>query len=168
MRVTRKSAPPEGKIEAIALLSGMQTTLSEWLAMPPAQEHNPASSRVWRIQLHAVARRARSAGLHAYSSVSLRIGEQLEPSFRSNDLPRWAVELLLRWSDASLHYLRHTAAFKSAAELVGLLSTSRSLPYCSADERAYLMRYLMEDLETVGRRCAQQASTPGYRSTRTH
>ena len=82
----------EGTTEAIALLSSMRSSLSEWLAMPPALEQYPLLCRVWRGQLYEAARRARSAGLHAYSSLSLRIGEQIEPSLRSSDLPRWAVE----------------------------------------------------------------------------
>jgi len=168
MRMTRKSARPEGKIEAIALLLGLQTGLSERLAMPLAHEPYRTSSRVWRAQLYEVARRARSAGLDAYASLSLRIGEQLEPSFRSNDLPRWAVELLLRWSHASLRYLRHTTEFKSAAELVGLLSMARSPDYYGAEERAGLLRNLIEDHENVARRYARHAAKAGYRSSRTH
>jgi hypothetical protein len=167
MRMTRRGAPPEGKIDAIALLLGMQSSLSEWLAIPPAHEQYPATSRGWRAQLYEVACRARSAGLHAYASLSLRIGEQLEPSFRSNDLPRWAVELLFRWSHASLRYLRDTAEFGSAAELVGLLSMSRAPDYYGAEERACLLRNLIEDHEKDARRCARQAAKPGSRSART-
>jgi len=167
MRMMRKSAPPEGRTEAIEPLLSMQSSLSEWLAMPPALEHYPVSCRVWRGQLYEVAGRARSAGLHAYSSLSLRIGEQLEPPFRSNDLPRWAVELLWRWSHASLRYLRHTAEFRHAAELVDLLCMSRS-PYCyGAEERACLLRNLIEDHESDAQRSAQQAAAPGSRSAGT-
>ena len=147
MHMMTKGTPTEGKTDSIALLSWMQLSLSEWLAMPPALEQYPVSCPVWRAQLYEVARRARSAGLHAYSSLSLRIGEQLEPSFRSNDMPRFAVELLLRWSHASLHYLRHTAESTSAAELVGLLSMSRSPNCYGAEERACLLRNLIEDHE---------------------
>lgn len=163
----RMSAPPEGKTEAIALLSWMQSSLSEWLSMPPALEQYPVSCPVWRAQLYEAACRARSAGLHAYSSLSLRIGKQLEPSFRSNDLPRWAVELLLRWSHASLRYLRHTAEFRSAAELVGLLSMSRSPDYYGAEERACLLRNLIQDHESDSQRCARQAVEPRSRSAGT-
>jgi hypothetical protein len=155
MRLMTKGAPTEGKTDAIALLSAMQSSLSEWLAMPPALEQYPVSCRVWGAQLYEVACHARSAGLHAYSSLSLRIGEQLEPSFRSNDMPRYAVELLLRWSHASLRYLRHTAEFRSAAELVGLLSMSRSPNYYGAEERACLLRNLIEDHESDAQRCAR-------------
>jgi hypothetical protein len=155
MRLMTKGAPTEGKTDAIALLSAMQSSLSEWLAMPPALEQYPVSCRVWGAQLYEVACHARSAGLHAYSSLSLRIGEQLEPSFRSNDMPRYAVELLLRWSHASLRYLRHTAEFRSAAELVGLLSMSRSPNYYGAEERACLLRNLIEDHESDAQLCAR-------------
>jgi hypothetical protein len=167
MRMMRKSGPPDGKAEAIALLSSMQSSLSEWLAMPPALEHYPVPYRLWRAQLYVVVGRSRSAGLHAHSSLSLRIGEQLEPSFRSNDLPRWAVELLLRWSDASLRYLRHTTEFRHAAELVSLLSMSRSPDYYGAEERACLLRNLIEEHESDAQRSARQAAAPGSCSGRT-
>jgi hypothetical protein len=168
MRMTRKSAPPEGKIEAIELLLGLQTSSSEWLATRPAHEQYPASGRVWRAQLYAVARSTRSAGLDAFSSLTLRIGEQLEPSFRSNDLPQWAVELLFRWSHASLHYLLHPVDFRSAGELVGLLSMSRSPDCYGAEERAYLLRNLIEEHVKDARCCAGQAAKSGLRSARTH
>jgi hypothetical protein len=163
MRMMRKSAPPDGKTEAIAVRSSMQSSLSEWLAMPPALEQHPVSCRLWRAQLYVVAGRARSAGLHAHSSLSLRIGEQLEPSFRSNDLPRWAVELVLNWSRASLRYLRHTTELRHAAELVGLLSMSRSPDYYGAEERACLLRNLIDDQESDAQRSARQATEPGSR-----
>jgi hypothetical protein len=163
MRTVRKSAPLDGKTEAIAALSRMQSSFSEWLAMPTALEQHPMPCRLWRAQLYVVAGHARSAGLHAHSSLSLRIGEQLEPWFRSNDLPRWAVDLLLRWSHASLRYLRRTAEFRHAAELVDLLSMSRSPDYYGAAERACLLRNLIEDHESDARRSARQAATPGSR-----
>ena len=156
----RKGAPPEGTTEAIALLSSMQSSLSEWFAMPPALEQYPVSCRVWRAQLYEVVRRARSAGLHAYSSLSLRIAEQLEPSFRSHDLPRWAVELLWSWCQASLRYLQHTTEFRHAAELVDLLRTSPSPDCYGAEERACLLRYLIEDPGSDAQCSAQQAAAP--------
>jgi len=154
MRMMTKSDPAEGKADAIALLSRMQSSLSEWLAMPPALEQYAACCRVWRAQFYEVACHARSAGLHAYSSLSLRIGEQLEPSFRSNDMPRCAVQLLLHWSHASLRYLRHTADFRSAAELVGLLDMLYA-NYYGAEERACLLRNLIEDHESDAERCVR-------------
>lgn len=157
----------EGVTDAIALLSSMQSSLSEWLAMPPALEHYPVSCPVWRAQLHEVARRARSAGLHAYSSLTLRIGEQIEPSFRSNNLPRRAVKLLLSWSNASLRYLRHAAEFRHAAELVGLLRMSHSPDCYGVEERTCLLRNLIEDHESVAQCSAQQAAKPGSCSTGT-
>jgi hypothetical protein len=163
MRMMRKSGPLDGKTEAIALLSSMQSCLSEWLALPPALEQNPMPCRLWRAQLYAVAGHARSAGLHAHSSLSLRIGEQLEPSFRSHDLPRWAVELLLHWSRASLRYLRHTAELRHAAELVGLLSMSRSPDYYGVEERACLLRNLIDDQESDAQRSARKAAEPASR-----
>jgi hypothetical protein len=165
MRMMTKGGPAEGKTDALALLSRMQSSLSEWLAMPPALEQYPVSCRVWRAQLYEVACHARSAGLHAYSSLSLRIGEQLEPSFRSNDMPRCAVQLLLHWSHASLRYLRHTADFRSATELVGLLRMSCSPNYYGAEERACLLRNLIEDHERDAQRCAR--SEPSSRSAGT-
>jgi len=163
MRMMSKSGPLDGKTEAIALLTSMQSSLSEWLVMPPTLEHYPVPCRLWREQLHVVAGRSRSAGLHAHSSLSLRIGEQLEPLFRSNDLPRWAVELLLRWSQVSLRYLRHTADFRHAAELVGLLSMSRSLDYYGAEERACLLRNLIDDHQSDAQHSARQTAAPGSR-----
>jgi hypothetical protein len=161
MRLMRKSAPLDGKTEALALLSSMQSSLSGWLARPPALEQYPVPCRLWRAQLYAVAGCVRLAGLHAHSSLSLRIGEQLEPSFRSNDLPRWAVELLLHWSRASLRYLRHTAELSHAAELVGLLSMSCSPDYYGAEERACLLRNLIDDQESDAQRSARQPVKPG-------
>jgi hypothetical protein len=163
MRMMKKSGSRDGKTEAIALLSSMQSSLSEWIAAPPALEQYPVPCRLWRAQLYAVASHARSAGLHAHSSLSLRIGEQLEPSFRSNDLPRWAVELLLHWSRASLRYLRHAAEPRHAAELVGLLSMSRSPDYYGAEERACLLRNLIDDQESDAERTARKALEPGSR-----
>lgn len=165
MRMIRESAPPDGKTEAIARLSSMQSSLSEWLAMPPALEQCPVSCRAWRSQLYEVARHTRSAGLHAYSSLSLRIGEQLEPLFRSDDLARWAVELLLRWSRSSLHYLRDTAELRHAAELVGLLSMPHLPDYYGAEERACLLRNLIDDQEGDTQRSARQAAKPGSPAT---
>ena len=141
-------AQAAGNADAIALLWRMQLSLSEWLATPHALEQCPAS-RLWRALLHEVARHARSVGLHAYSSLSVRIGEQLEPSFRSNDMPRSAIQLLLLWSRASLRYLRQGADFGSAAELVGLLGMLYA-NYCGAEERAFLLRNLIEDHESDG------------------
>jgi len=160
MRMMTKCGPADGRADAIALLSRMQSSLSEWLAMPPALEPYPVSCRAWRSQLYEVACHARSAGLHAYSSLSVRIGEQLEPSFRSGDTPRSAVQLLLHWSHASLGYLRQNAAFKSAAELVDLLDMSYANHY-GAEERACLLRNLIEDHESGAHRCAQ--SEPSLR-----
>jgi hypothetical protein len=165
MRMMSKSAPLHGKTEAIALLSSMQSSLSEWLAMPPALEQYPMPCRLWRAQLHEVACHARSAGLHAYSSLSLRIGEQLEPSFRSNDMPRCAVQLLLYWSHASLRYLRHTADFRSATELVGLLRMSCSPNYYGAEERACLLRNLIEDHESDGQLGARSERSSRWAGT---
>lgn len=160
MRMMNNSAPPEGRTEAIALLSSMKSSMSEWLTKPPAIDPCPASYRVRRAQLYEVVRVARSAGLHAYSSLSLRIGEQLEPSFQSNDLPRWAVERLLNWSQASLRYLRHAAEFRNAAELVCLLQMTPSPDCYGAEERACLLRYLIEDRGSDARCAAQQAVEP--------
>lgn len=149
MRMMTKSSPSAGKAHAIALLSRMQLSLSEWLAMHHAPEQYAMSCPAWRALLHEVAGHARSAGLHAYSSLSVRIGEQLEPSFRSNDMPRSAIQLLLLWSRASLRYFRQSADFRSAAELVGLLRISHA-NYYDAEERAFLLRSLLEDRESDG------------------
>jgi hypothetical protein len=164
MRMMTNGGPAEGKTDALALLSRMQSSLSEWLAMPPALEQYPVSCRVWRAQLYEVACHARSAGLHGYSSLSLRIGEQLEPLFRSDDMTRCAVQLLLRWSQASLRYLRHTADFRSAAELVGLLCMSCS-NYYGTEERACLLRNLIEDNASDAQLCARPE--PSLRSAGT-
>jgi len=164
MRLMTKGDPAEGKADAIALLSRMQLSLSEWLAMPHALEQYPGCCRSWRAQLHEVACHARSAGLHAYSSLSARIGEQLEPSFRSNDMPRSAIQLLLLWSRASLRFLRPGADFGSAAELVGLLDMLYA-NYYGAEERASLLRYLIEDHESDGQLGAR--SEPSLRSAGT-
>ncbi len=164
MRMMTKGGPAGGKAEAIALLSRMQSNLAEWLAMPPALEPHSGSCRAWRAQLYEVACHARSAGLHAYSSLSVRIGEQLEPSFRSDDTPRSAVQLLLRWSHASLRYLRQNSDFSSAAELVDLLGMSYTNHY-GAEERACLLGNLIEDYESGAHRCAQ--SEPSLRSAGT-
>ena len=161
MRMTTKVDPADGEANAIARLSRMRSSLSEWLAMPPALEQCPASCWVWRAQLYEVACHARLAGLHAYSSLSLRIGEQLEPSFRSNDMPRCAVKLLLHWSHASLRYLRHASDFGSSAELVSLLDMAYA-NYYGAEERAFLLRNLIED---HGQRCTR--SEPSLRSAGT-
>ena len=163
MRMMRKRAPLDGKTEAIALLSSMQSSLSECLATSPTLEQYPMPCRLWRAQLYAVAGHARSAGLHAHSSLSLRIGEQLEPSFQSHDLPRWAVELLLHWSRASLGYLRHITELRHSAELASLLSLSRSPDYYGAEERACLLRNLIDDRESDAQRSARQAGKPGSR-----
>jgi hypothetical protein len=163
MCMIRKSALLDGKAEAIVLLSSMQSSLSEWLDVPTALEQYLMPCRLWRAQLYVVAGHARSAGLHAHSSLSLRIGEQLEPLFRSHDLPRWGVELLLHWSRASMRYLRHTAEFRHAAELVDLLNMSRSPDYYDPEERAYLLRNLIDDQQSHAQRSARQAAEPGSR-----
>lgn len=163
MRMMRKGASPDAKPEAIAILSSMQSCLSGWLAMPPTLEKCPVECRLWRAQLYAVAGCSRSAGLHAHSLLSLRIGEQLEPSFRSNDLPRWAVALMLHWTRASLRYLRHTSELRHAAELVGLLSMSRSPDYYGAEERSCLLRNLIDDKESDAQRSVRHAVRLGSR-----
>ena len=132
-----------------------------------ALEQYPLLCRVWRGQLYEAARRARSAGLHAYSSLSLRIGEQIKPSLRSSDLPRWAVELLLSWCQASLRYLRHTAEFGHATELVDLLRMSPSRDCYGAEERACLLHYLVADPGSVAQCSAEQAAEPGSGSAGT-
>ena len=161
MRTMTKSGPPEGKASATALLARMHSSLSEWLAMPPGLEQCAAPCRAWRAQLHEVACQARSAGLYGFSSLSVRIGEQLEPSFQSNDLPRSEIRLLWRWSHASLQYLRDDADLKSAVGLVGLLRLSYA-NYYGAKERALLLRNLIEDLESDGMRGARSESSSCY------
>ena len=86
-----------------------------------------------------------------------------EPSFQSHDLPRWAVELLLHWSRASLGYLRHITELRHSAELASLLSLSRSPDYYGAEERACLLRNLIDDRESDAQRSARQAGKPGSR-----
>jgi hypothetical protein len=120
--------------------------------------------RLWRAQLYVVARHARSAGLHAHSSLSIRIGEQLEPWFRSHELPRWAVGLLLHWSRASLRYLGQATEPGHAAELAGLLTMPRSPDCYGAEERACLLRNLIDDQESEARRSAREAGEPGSRA----
>ena len=164
MRMMTKGGPAKWKADAIALLSQMQLSLSECLAMPHAREQYPVSCRAWRALLHEVTCHARSAGLVAYSSLSARIGEQLEPSFQSNDMPRSAVQLVLLWSRASLRYFRQSSDFKSAAELVGLLRISHA-NYYGAEERAFLLRSLIEDHESDGQIGAR--SEPSSRSAGT-
>lgn len=164
MRMMTKCCPAEGKADSIALLSRMQSSLTQWLAMPPALVPYPVSCRAWCAQLHEVACHARSAGLHAYSSLSVRIGEQLEPSFRSDDTPRSAVQLLLRWLQASLRYLRQSADFRNAAELVGVLGMSYANHY-GAEERACLLGNLIEDYESSAHRCTQSKPSLGSAGT---
>lgn len=165
MRMMRQYAPSDAKTEAISVLSSMQSSLSQWLAAPPSLEHHPVSCQEWRAQLYEVARQVRSAGLHAHSSLSLRIGEQLEPEFRSNELPHWAVELLLCWSSASLRYLRDTAESGHAAQLVALLSMSHFPDHYGAKERTCLLQNLIDDRERDARRSARQTAEPGSPAT---
>jgi hypothetical protein len=167
MRLMRENARPAGKTEAIVVLSRMQSSLRAWLLHSPASEPSTVSYPLWRAQLYEVACCTRSAGLHAHASLSLRIGERLEPSFRSNDLPRSAVELLLCWCRYSLHYVRDTHDFRNAHELVGLLSLSHSLKLHCAKERAYLLCNLLADHEIADPRCARKSSEPGSRRART-
>jgi hypothetical protein len=164
MLMTRQYVPLDDKTEAIALLSSMQSSLSEWRAMPPALEQSRMPCRLWRAQLYVVARHARSAGLHAHSSLSIRIGEQLEPWFRSHELPGWAVELLLHWSRASLRYLGQTTEPGHAAELAGLLDMSRSPECYGAEERASLLRNLIDDQESEAQLSPREAGGPGSRA----
>ena len=149
MRVVMNNCVGAFRADAIALLSQMQSILSEWLAMPRALEQCPIRCRTWRAQLYEVAGHARAAGLHAYSSLSVRIGERLEPSFRSEDIPRSQIQLLLRWAQASLGYLRQGADCNSAVELVALLDVSQESRQ-GAEERAFLLRGLIEDHEREG------------------
>jgi hypothetical protein len=160
MHMMRKSGPLDGKTAVLVLLSSMQSSVSEWLQVPAALEPYPMPCRVWRKQVHEVARHARAAAWPAYSSLTLRIAEPLEPAFRSNDLPRWAVDLLFCWSRASVRYLGQGPAVEHATELVGLLSMPQLPDHYGAQERAFLLRDLIEDHESDARRSAQQVPRP--------
>jgi hypothetical protein len=154
--------------EIEALLSAIQSRTSAWLAAPPTVDPSIEECRLWRARLHRIAISARSSGLLAYSSLSLRIAEQLEPLFRSDSLPRWAVELLCLWSRASLGYLQPGVELRHADALVGLLRMPRSPGCYGAQERARLMRDLIEDREQLTQRSQAEEPPARLRTSGTH
>jgi len=83
-------------------------------------------------------------------------------------LPRWAVELLCRWSRSSLGYLQLAEERNYAAELVGLLSLPHSPGYYGAEERARLLHDLIDDRKGLTHRSAAQEPPPRLRSAGTH
>jgi hypothetical protein len=91
-----------------------------------------------------VAQSARAAGLLSYASLSVRIGEQLEPLFQSNSLPRSALNLLWQWSMCSLRYLDFASDRDHAGDLVALLQSSSPGHY-GIEEQAELIQGLIDD-----------------------
>lgn len=72
-----------------------------------------------------------------------------------------AVDQLSRWLRASLRYLPGATKFTHAAELVGLLNTSRSPACYRAEQRACLLRTLLDDQARDPQRCAPRAVEVG-------
>jgi len=128
------------------LLVWVHSHVTGWMEVsPPSLEVGIADYRVCRARLHVIALDARSVGLLAYASLCVRLGEQLEPLFRANHLPRSAMRLLWQWSKCSLGYLDLVSDDDHSIELVALLDLAPLRGHYSEQERAMLASGLIDD-----------------------
>lgn len=128
------------------LLIWVHSHVNGWMEVsPPSLEVGLADYRVCRARLHLIALEARSVGLLAYASLCVRLGEQLEPLFRVNHLPRSAMRLLWLWSKRSLGYLDLVSDDDHSIELVALLDLAPLRGQYGEQERAMLVSGLIDD-----------------------
>ena len=105
--------------------------------------------------LQSVARAARLAGLATYSSVVLRVCEQLAPAERSGEFTEAQALFLRRWARTSLRYLEAREDFRHAAALVDMLGGG-SMPALATEERIELLRGLLTETTQTRPHSAQR------------
>lgn len=129
--------------ELVALLAPLMTDSHQLRREAfPAAGLCDACATLWSLQ--RLARAARVAGLPTYSSVVLRVGEQLQPAVRCGELSAAQGAFLRRWARLSLRYLQAHEDFRHAAALIDMLAIEPVSEF-SAQERVELLRGLLTE-----------------------
>jgi len=110
-------------------------------------EPNVEECQKLRAQLRQLAAAARTAGLLTYSSLSLRVAEELQPHVCCGSIPDTVAKLLLLWPKVSLRYLRGPEHINRAEELIKLLDAAMGSRRFGRIERELLIRGLTELLD---------------------
>lgn len=121
------------------LLRGLQAHSDQSLI-----ESTPKVGESVQAQLTRIVCLARAAGLHSYSSLTLRIVEHLEPNLRMGLLVPRDMTLLTSWASASAGYLNARDHRHHAEALIDLLA-ERFARRSGTAECRYLLRGLLQE-----------------------
>jgi hypothetical protein len=140
----RKQLAPYTQFQIAIRLHQVRKLVSDWPARNagPGSEENRPQEVVATIQ--GIATIARQEGLSGFSAVCLQLCERIAPLVEQGQLPIAVRWLLQDWSAHSEVYIRHPGRMDLASAMVDEFNDVRWGQKAGLDERAQLLRELLE------------------------